>query len=108
MSTTYFEHVDFYQKLVSRPLGDTNQTSDASNVDKLSVADVVDTTICARIRPLSEEKKNSKHISGISQNGAPKAVLFEPRKKFNGAPDITVRLSHDTFVIRELICDLET
>jgi hypothetical protein len=92
MASTYFENIDFYRNLLPSSLSKGDERKDASLTFEIA-NDASDTTICARIRPLSEEEERSQHISGILSNGTSKAVLYEPRKKFNGTPDANVRLS---------------
>jgi hypothetical protein len=93
MASTYFENIGFYRNLLPSSLSKGDERKDTSlNFEIANDASV--TTICARIRPLSEEEERSQHISGILLNGSSKAVLYEPRKKFNGTPDANVRLSH--------------
>lgn len=91
MTSTYFENIDFYQNLVAPALEKATQGKDAKP-SPIHANEASDTTICARIRPLSEGEESAKHIPGVVPNGDAKAVLFEPRKKFNGAPDATVSL----------------
>jgi hypothetical protein len=93
MASIYFENVEFYRNLVHVSFGEVDQGREP--VPTLAVTnDTLDTTICARIRPLSEEENLSRHISGIGAKGSSKAIVLEPRKKFNGAPDVTVSISH--------------
>ena len=89
MASTYFENIDFYRKLVTPALHSASPGKDAKP-NPAFLNEASDTTICARIRPLSEEEQGLQHISGVVPRGASKALLFEPRKKFNGAPDATV------------------
>jgi hypothetical protein len=93
MALTYFENIDFYRNLIPSSLSKGDERKDTSLIFEI-VNDASDTTICARIRPLSEEEERSQHISGILSNEFSKAVLYEPRKKYNGSPDANVRLSH--------------
>jgi hypothetical protein len=90
MASTYFENIDFYRKLVTPALQSAEPGKDAKPSPVL-VNEASDTTICARIRPLSEEEQGLQHIPGVVPKGDSKALLFEPRKKFNGAPEATVR-----------------
>ena len=92
MASTYFENIDFYRKLIAPALGDAEEKPEPKP-KPTCLNEVSDTTICARIRPLSEEEKQAQHIPGVVPKGAANAVLFEPRKKFNGTPDATVSFS---------------
>jgi hypothetical protein len=89
MASTYFENIDFYRKLVAPALENAEQGKDAPTSPVLA-NEATDTTICARIRPLSEEENDLQHIPGVVPKGTAKALLFEPRKKFNGTADATV------------------
>jgi hypothetical protein len=86
MASTYFENICFYRDLVSRS---ATKTKDANKNPRLG-NEASDTSICARIRPLSDDEAQSQHISGIVAEGLSSAALFEPRKKFNGSPDAIV------------------
>ena len=92
MASSYFENIDFYRDLVSRSSSELNRKNDSSVTSPPCALpnEASDTTICARIRPLAEEEEALRHISGIAAKSSSRAVLFEPRKKFNGAPDVTV------------------
>jgi len=92
MASSYFENIDFYRDLVSRSSSEVNRKNDSSVTSPPYALpnEVSDTTICTRIRPLAEEEEASRHIYGIVAKPSSKAVLFEPRKKFNGTPDVTV------------------
>jgi kinesin family protein 2/24 len=92
MASTYFEHIDFYHKLVT-PYLEAAERSQDCKLNPILANDASDTAICARIRPLSEEEKKAQHIPGIVPKESAKAILFEPRKKFNGTPDATVSFS---------------
>jgi hypothetical protein len=95
MASIYLENIDFYRNLLSAFSSGLDSGQDAR--PPLSVvgdmADAADTTICARIRPLPEEDRQAQHIPGILAKGTSSAVLFEPRKKFNGTPDAYVSLN---------------
>jgi hypothetical protein len=111
MATTYFENMDFYRDLVSLSLSEEDQQRRPSPSLTAADEDVSDTTICARIRPLSVKEDGSSHISGIVVKDSSKAVLFEPRNKFNGTPDSTVRLiyySHKQALRLKLTANIET
>lgn len=90
MASTYFENIDYYEKLIAPVLQNTRPVQDP-NATVILANEASDTTICARIRPLSEEERINKHIQGIIPQGDAKALLFEPRVKFNGRPEATVR-----------------
>ncbi len=90
MASTYFENLVFYRDLVSLSMSEPGQTEEQSQLANNSS----DTTICARIRPLSGEEEEALHISGVVTKESSKAVLFEPRKRFDGTPDTNVSLSY--------------
>src|SRR5450432_2082129 len=94
MASIYLENVDFYRNLLSASSNGLDARQDASPPSAVvsDAADAADITICARIRPLLEEEEQSRHIPGILAKGTSNAVLFEPRKKFNGTPDAHVSL----------------
>jgi hypothetical protein len=92
MALTYFEHVEFYHKLVTPSLEAAEQLQDGK-LNPILANEASDTTICVRIRPLAEEEKKSQHILGVVPKESSKAILFEPRMKFDSTPDATVSFS---------------
>lgn len=97
MASTFFENIGYYRDLISRS---TRKSTDVKSTPALT-NEASDTTICARIRPLSGDESEAHHISGLVNTGLSSTTLFEPRKKFNGSPDATVSPSSCCFQPRK-------
>ncbi|RDL40753.1 uncharacterized protein BP5553_00732 [Venustampulla echinocandica] len=103
MALMYFNNIDFYRNLLSSAYKD-DEKEDAALAVQIE-NETLDTMICARIRPLSEEEKEEHHIPGILSNSSSKAVLYEPRQKFNGKPD---SVKHGFSLHRVFDTDMQT
>jgi kinesin family protein 2/24 len=53
-----------------------------------------DTSVCVRIRPITEHEKKNKHIQGVFEHSNGVVHIYEPRRRVNGKPELNVRQSY--------------
>jgi hypothetical protein len=87
MDSLFFDHRDYYadrvQQLITEP--ESPKTSETSTPS--------DTSICVRIRPQSEQEINASHVQGVIAQHHGRVKMYEAIRKFNGKPDVKVRLA---------------
>jgi len=88
MDTYFFENRDFFAKRIQELeiLSKAARTVEAPDES----AEVLDTAVCVRIRPLTEEEIGWDHIQGVLRDQFGAANIYEPRRKVNGKPDLNV------------------
>lgn len=89
MDTYVHENREYFQKRIHQL--NTTETSgkDSGNIDRDT--EVPDTSVCVRIRPLSELEIENGHIEGVLPHDYGIAKIYEPRKKVRGKPDLNVQ-----------------
>lgn len=89
MDTYFFENKDYFAKRIQELeiLSKKARTVETLDTD----AEVPDTAVCSRIRPLTEEEIGWDHIQGVLRDNFGAANIYEPRRKVNGKPDLNVR-----------------
>jgi kinesin family protein 2/24 len=91
MDTYFFENRDFFANRIQE-LEILSKSSRA--VESLETsAEVPDTAVCVRIRPLTEEEIGWDHIQGVLRDSHGAANIYEPRRRINGKPDLRVSTS---------------
>ncbi|OQD80781.1 hypothetical protein PENANT_c033G07249 [Penicillium antarcticum] len=82
MDSLFFDHRDYFadrvQKLIAEP--DTTKTPGSLAPS--------DTSICVRVRPLSEQEKDANHVQGVITQHHGRVKIHEAIRKFNGKPDV--------------------
>lgn len=91
MDAFFFEYRDFFLKRVKQ----IEAASISKTNDKEPPVEQQETSVCARIRPLTQTERDAQHFEGVKghQNGA--VNLYEPRRKINGKPDLNVCIQPD-------------
>jgi hypothetical protein len=88
MDSLFFDHRDYFavrvQKLIAEP--------DSSKAPETSPPS--DTSICVRVRPLSEQETQAGHVQGVIAQHHGRIKMYEAIRKFNGKPDVKVCMTY--------------
>ena len=106
MESLFFEHREYYVNRLQQ-LDISFKSGPPLEVLETST-DSSDTTVCVRIRPLSEQEIIKNYIQGVSGQSGGTAKIYEPRKKINGKPDLNVGLHYDIRTWERWLCGLLT
>jgi kinesin family member 2/24 len=88
MDTFFFENRDFFANRIQE-LEILSKSARTAGILE-ATAEVPDTAVCVRIRPLTEEEIGWDHIQGVLKDNFGAANIYEPRRKVNGKPDLNV------------------
>jgi kinesin family protein 2/24 len=89
MDSLFFEYRDYFLKRIQ-------QLEPTTNGHKLPETEEPfrerpETSVCVRIRPLTEHERENNHIEAVLGHELGVANIYEPKKKFNGKPELNVR-----------------
>jgi kinesin family member 2/24 len=88
MDSFIFENRDFIATRI-RQLEISSKSPPSVDIYNGS-AEVTDTAVCVRIRPITENEVEQGHIQGVLSGNSWTANIYEPRRKVRGKPEINV------------------
>ena len=89
MDPFIFEYRDYFLKRIHQLESTTNEHRTPENEEPLR--ETPETSVCVRIRPLTEYEREHNHIEGVLGHNLGVANIYEPKKKFNSKPELNVR-----------------
>jgi kinesin family protein 2/24 len=88
MGSHFFENRDFFASRIQQ-LENTSNSIETIEPSEIS-AEVPDSAVCVRIRPLTNEEIGQYHIHGVLRDNFGAANIYEPRRKVNSKPDLNI------------------
>jgi hypothetical protein len=90
MDSLYFEYRDFFSNRIQH-LEQSFKGEENSKSEETSSREKLETSVVARIRPLTEYERESNHVEGVLGHELGIINLYEPRRKAIRKPEINVR-----------------
>jgi len=89
MESFIFENRDYFLKRIHQ----LESSRPSSQTGEIPAEASAETSVCVRIRPLTEHEIEENHLEGVLGHDYGVANIYEPRRRFNGKPDLIVRLT---------------
>jgi kinesin family protein 2/24 len=90
MDSYFFENREFFAHRIQQLENTSNSIQTIEPSEITLPAEVPDTAVCVRIRPLTNEEIGQDHIQGVLRDNFGAANIYELRRKVNSKPDLNV------------------
>lgn len=89
MDSFFLEYRDYFLKRIQQLEAKSNGHGPPETEEPFR--ETLEASVCVRIRPLTEHEREHKRIEGVLGHRFNVANIYEPKKKFNGKPELNVR-----------------
>lgn len=88
MESLFLENRDYFSKRIQQLETSFNDPTLSKNEG--IEAEHPETSVCVRVRPLTENEKEFDHIAGVFGRGSGVVNIYETRRKVNKKPELNV------------------